>query len=62
MITAAVGVLVGAGMQSAAMYIGHKQGTVSQWVTLRNVVEVCAMEKGYKGGGGGAGKSKRLWQ
>ena len=31
-------------------YIGIRQGTVAQWVTLRPIFEVHAREKGYEGG------------
>ena len=40
-----------AGTQSEIIYIVRQQATVSQWVALRSMFEVCAREKGYKGGG-----------
>ena len=39
-----------AGTQSEITYIVRQQATVSQWVALRSMFEVCAREKGYKGG------------
>ena len=38
-------------MQSTMTYMGRQQETVAQWVELRPISEVCAGEKGYKGGG-----------
>ena len=37
------------GMQSAAMYIFLRKGTVAYLVALRPIFEVCAREKVYKG-------------
>ena len=39
-----------AGTQSTITYIGRRQATVTQWVTLQPIFEVCAVDKGYKGG------------
>ena len=39
------------GTQYYVTYIGHREGTVSQWVALRTIFRVCTMEKGYEGGG-----------
>ena len=38
-------------MKSAMTYIVIRQATVAQWVAVRPIFEVCAGEKGYKGGG-----------
>ena len=38
-------------MQTATTYIGNSQGTVTQWVDLRPIFEVCEREKGFEGGG-----------
>ena len=44
-VTPAAGeVLETAGTQSAATYIGRRQGMVAQWVALRPIFEVCARE------------------
>ena len=32
-------------------YINKRQETVSEWVDLRPIFEVCAKETGYEGGG-----------
>ena len=44
-------VLGEAEMQLVAMYIGHRYGTVTQWVDLRPIFEVYARYQGYRGGG-----------
>ena len=44
-------VLEAAGVQPAAMYTGHSQGTLDQWVALQTIFEVYAREWGYKGVG-----------
>ena len=31
-------------------YIDKRQATVTEWVALWNILEVCAKETGYKGG------------
>ena len=52
-VISALGEMMGEeGVQLAAMYIGRRQGEVSQWVALRSIFEVCAREQGYEGGGG----------
>ena len=38
-------------------YIWRRQATVSQWVELRPIFEVCAGEKVYEGGG----RSREAW-
>ena len=40
-----------AGTQSEMKYIGRQHATMSQWVALRLIFEVCTGEKGYEGGG-----------
>ena len=40
-----------AGTQSAMTYIGRRQATVAKWVALRPIIEVCAGNTGYEGGG-----------
>ena len=42
-------VLGGVGMKSAATYLGHRQGVVSQWVALRPIFEVFEMDQVYRG-------------
>ena len=37
------------GTQSAMTYTGRLQATVSQWVALRPIFEVCTGGKGYEG-------------
>ena len=37
-------------MQSAMNYIGRQQETMSQWVALQPLFEVCVGGKGYYGG------------
>ena len=39
------------GMKLVAKYIGRRQATVSQWVDLLPLLELCARETGYDGGG-----------
>ena len=43
----ATGVQEAAGTQSVMNYIGRHQATVSQWVALYQLFEVCARETGY---------------
>ena len=57
-----------AGTQLAMTYIGRRKATVAQWVALRPLLEVCAREKGYEGGGcrraswwRQEAKEKQLW-
>ena len=38
-------------MKSESMYIGHKQGKLSQWVKLRPIFELCTGKQFYGGGG-----------
>ena len=45
------GVQEAAGTHSAMTYIGIRQATLSQWVALHPLFEVCARYKGYEGGG-----------
>ena len=44
-------VLQGEGTQPLQTYIGRRQATVAEWVSLRPIFEVCAKETGYEGGG-----------
>ena len=44
-------VLLAVGVQSAATYIHHWQDKISQWVSLRPPVEVCARKTCYEWGG-----------
>ena len=44
-------VLQETGIQSASNYICPWQVMVAQWMELRPIVEVCASETGYEGGG-----------
>ena len=39
-----------AGTKLVITYIGRRQATVSQWVALQPIFEVCTGEKGYEGG------------
>ena len=39
------------GTQLAMTYIGRRQATMSQWVALHPLFEVCSTETGYEGGG-----------
>ena len=39
------------GTKLVITYIGRQQATVSQWVALQPIFEVCTGEKGYEGGG-----------
>ena len=41
------------GMYISASYIGHRQGTVAQWVDLYLIFKVCTQEQGFEGGRGG---------
>ena len=45
------------GIQSASTYIGLWRAKVAQWVVLRPLLEFCARETGYKGGG----RKRRPW-
>ena len=38
------------GTQSDMTYIGRQKATMTQWVALRPLFEVCARDKGYEGG------------
>ena len=40
-----------AGTQSEMTYIGRRQSTVAQWMSLRPIFKVCEGGKGYEGGG-----------
>ena len=40
-------------MKSAATYIGLRKVSVSQWVELHSIFEVCTRYQVYEGGGGG---------
>ena len=51
------GVRESAGTQLARTYISKQQETVSQWVELSPLFEVCTRETGYEGGGGGRRES-----
>ena len=46
-----------AGTQLDRIYIERRQANVAQWVALRPLFEVCAREKGYKGGG----RRRKAW-
>ena len=48
-------VLPAPGINPIKTSIGKRQATVSEWVDLRPIFEVCAKETGYEGGG-------RLWE
>ena len=48
-------VLEKAGTQTLETYIERRQAIVAEWVALRPILEVCDIETGYEGGGGGAG-------
>ena len=37
--------------QSTISHIGKRQRTMAQWVVLRPILELCARETGYEGGG-----------
>ena len=39
------------GTQLVGEYIGPKKVTVAQWVDLHLLLEVCAQDTGYEGGG-----------
>ena len=53
----AEGIQEAAGTQSARIYIEKRQATLSQWVVLRPLFEVCARETGYEGWG----RSRKVW-
>ena len=44
-------VLQGAETQPIQTYLDRRQATVSEWVALRPIFNVCARETGYEGGG-----------
>ena len=44
-------VLQGAGTQPLRTYLDRRQVTFSDWVALRPIFDVCAIETGYEGGG-----------
>ena len=50
-IPAAEEVLGATGIQSESICIGQRQVTVSQWVYLPPLLEVCVQKTGYGGGG-----------
>ena len=50
-------VLRAAGTQSAAKYIGRQKSTVTQCVSLLQLLEVCVQDNGYKGGG----RKRLMW-
>ena len=43
--------LQGAGTQPLRKYLDRRQATVSEWVSLRPIFDVCARETRYEGGG-----------
>ena len=46
-----------AGTQTLGAYIDKWQTTVTEWVPLRLILEICNRETGYKGGG----RRRELW-
>ena len=44
-------VLQGLVTQPLQNYIDSSQATVAEWVALRSILDVCARDTGYKGGG-----------
>ena len=48
-------------MQSASAYIGHRHGTISQWMLLLRIVEVYASKWCYEGRGGGGRRGIKWW-
>ena len=55
-------VLGSAGMQSVTLYIGYSHGTLSQWVALRPIFDVCVRDQGYKGGVGDTRGTIHIYQ
>ena len=51
------GIRESAGTQSARIYIEQRQATVTQWVVLYPLFQVCARDTGYAGGG----RRRKVW-